>query len=398
MLSPRILHFAKRQIYWDCSTISACETLPEGLPFSLDRFAATDRHWRGRLQETTASAQEVTAATGTNDDSMENFWKNALLKYTQCELTKQEDKAIAIWSIAKLVRDQLARIRQSHNLDGPVDEYGGGLWSIALHEQLAWRARDVHVGARLVDLQAFNPSWSWTSVKGAICAQSRLDERDYYVEQHAGGVVRFHAEDPDGNRDEMPVLKEPFSIDMNGYLEEARLVQDGEQAGGLRVEVLLSTDTGVVVAPSGEESFMVFPDEKLDVATGTPIHCHFVVLAASKEEHFSPAERGEYTQHTTYSGLGLVLEPYEAYSARQRPLFRKALGEFFKKCSKASTSKWDRGIAVGCVANMVKILGREKLLAAGPHFRRLGAVEFRNVSVKTWSVIEGHGRKKFWLD
>jgi hypothetical protein len=194
------------------------------------------------------------------------------------------------------------------------------------------------------------------------------------------------------------VLKEPFSIDMNGYLEEARLVQDGEQAGGLRVEILLSTDTGVVVAPSGEESFMVFPDEKLDVATGTPIHCHFVVLAASKEEHFSSAERGEYTQHITHSGLGLVLEPYEAYSARQRPLFRKALREFFIKCSKASTSKWDRGIAVGRVANLVKVLRREKLLAAGPHFRRLGAVEFRNVSVKTWSVIEGHGRKKFWLD
>jgi hypothetical protein len=397
MLSPRILHFAKRQIYWDCSTISACETLPEGLPFSLDRFAATDRHWRGRLQETTASSQEVTAATGTNDDSMENFWKNALLKYTQCELTKQEDKAIAIWSIAKLVRDQLARIRQSQNLDGPVDEYGGGLWSIALHEQLAWRARDVHVGARLEDLQADFPSWSWTSVKGAICAQSRLDERDYYVEQHAGGVVRFQLEDPNGNRDKMPVLKEPFSIDMNGYLEEARLVQDGGLAGGLRVEILLSMDKGGV-APGGEEVFMVFPDEKLDVATGTPLHCHFAILAASKEEYFSPAERGEYTQHTTYSGLGLVLESYEAYSARQRPLFRKALREFFKKCSKASTSKWDRGIAVGRVANLVKVLRREKLLAAGPHFRRLGAVEFRNVSVKTWSVIEGHGRKKFWLD
>jgi hypothetical protein len=396
MLSPRILHFAKRQIYWDCSTISACETLPEGLPFSLDRFAATDRHWRGRLQETTGSSQEVTVATGTNDDSMENFWKNAVLKYTQCELTKQEDKAIAIWSIAKLVRDQLARIRQSHNLDGPVDEYGGGLWSIALHEQLVWRARDVRVGARLEDLQAGNPSWSWASVNGAICAQSRLDERDYIVEQHAGGVVKFQLEDPNGNRDVMPVLKEPFSIDMNGYLEEVRLVQDGGQAGVLRLEILLSTDT--VAAPSGGEVFMVFPDEKLDVATDAPLHCHFVVLAASKEEHFSPTERGEYIQNTTYSGLGLILEPCEVYSARKRLLFKKVLREFFKKRFDISTSRWDRDIAVGRVASLARILRREKLHAAGPHFRRLGAVEFRNVSVKTWSMIEGHGRKKFWLD
>ena len=396
MLSPRILHFTKYQIYWDCSTISACETLPEGLPFSLDRFASTDRHWRGRLQETAGCSQEVAAVTGTNDDSMENFWKTAVLKYTECELTNQGDKAVAIWSIAKLVRDQLARIRRIESPDGPADEYGGGLWSIALHDQLAWRARDVKEGARLVDLQVGSPSWSWTSVKGAIFAQDRLAWRHYTVQQHEGGDVRFQLEDHNGKRDEMPVLKEPFSMDMNGYLEEACLVQVGEQQGVIRLEIQLFQ--GSAVTSSGEDIFLVHPDEKLNIGMGSPLHCHFAILAASKDEHLTLSERGGYTKSITYNGLGLILEPYQTFRTRQRLLFKKVLGQFFKESFSASTSRWDRDTSVRRVANLSTIMGSDKLHAAGPHFRRLGAVEFRNVTVKTWNAIEGHGRKKFWLD
>jgi hypothetical protein len=327
---------------------------------------------------------------------MEEFWKTALLKYTECDLTNQGDKAVAVWSIAKLVRDQLAHIQQMHNPDGPVDEYGGGLWSIALHNQLAWRARDVNEGARLEDLQAGSPSWSWTSVKGAICAQDRLGWRDYYVERHGGGEVRFQLENSDGNRDEMPVLKEPFSMDMNGYLEEARLVQDGDQPGTLRLEILLSRDC--TATSSGEQMFLVYPDEKLDIAVGLPLHCHFAVLAASKDEYFTLSERGEHTQNTTYNGLGLILEPYEVFRSRQRLLFKEVLSQFFKKSFDINTSRWDRDASVKRVANLGTVLRRDKLHAAGQHFRRIGAVEFRNVTAKTWHAIEGHGRKKFWLD
>ncbi|KAF2465538.1 uncharacterized protein BDR25DRAFT_239391, partial [Lindgomyces ingoldianus] len=49
MISPRILYFARIQIFWDCGTISACESLPSGFPLLLDHLAATDWHWRGHL-------------------------------------------------------------------------------------------------------------------------------------------------------------------------------------------------------------------------------------------------------------------------------------------------------------------------------------------------------------
>lgn len=34
MLSSRIIHFTQSQVFWDCSTMSACEKLPEGIPFA----------------------------------------------------------------------------------------------------------------------------------------------------------------------------------------------------------------------------------------------------------------------------------------------------------------------------------------------------------------------------
>src|SRR6266576_3348812 len=99
MLAPRILHFTKHQIFWDCAEMSSCETLPSGLPQALDRAATSDRHWRGRLLESRSLGYVPVA--GANDDSIEHFWNSAVRRYTSCDLTKGSDKLIAIWGIAK---------------------------------------------------------------------------------------------------------------------------------------------------------------------------------------------------------------------------------------------------------------------------------------------------------
>src|SRR4051812_36542717 len=123
MLSPRIIHFTRSQLFWDCSTLSACESLPHGLPFALSATAAADRHWRGRIQRRNTSQK---ASESIVEDSLEAFWKTVVLHYTSCKLTNQKNKTDAIWSVAKLVRDHLEL----------PDEYGYGLWENMLHEQL----------------------------------------------------------------------------------------------------------------------------------------------------------------------------------------------------------------------------------------------------------------------
>ncbi|KAH7408227.1 heterokaryon incompatibility protein-domain-containing protein [Phaeosphaeria sp. MPI-PUGE-AT-0046c] len=183
MLAPRVLHFTDSQIFWDCGTLSACEGLPNGLPLPLDDSASTDRHWRGRLQESSSLAHAP--LSGVNDDSLEGFWSSAVLNYTRCDLTNQGDKSVAIWSIAKLVRDAWN------------EEYGAGLWGAALEEQLAWRVADTKASERHVHLQWKQPSWSWTSVQGAIVLPERMvAKRCYRVRGHDGHAISFKSEGP----------------------------------------------------------------------------------------------------------------------------------------------------------------------------------------------------------
>ncbi|KAF2440205.1 HET-domain-containing protein, partial [Karstenula rhodostoma CBS 690.94] len=184
MLSPRILHFAASQIFWDCSTLSACEAFPRGLPHALDAKASIDRHWRGRMQRMLSDTPQGYGepVVGANDDSIENFWLSALLSYTSCNLTNQDDKSVAIWSVAKLVRDILG------------EQYGGGLWENNLEEQLAWHSYNMTSEgcSRIPELQSRYPSWSWASIKAPIIAHSRLSKaRQYVVTNHAGDAIRF---------------------------------------------------------------------------------------------------------------------------------------------------------------------------------------------------------------
>ncbi|KAK7985778.1 hypothetical protein PG996_004982 [Apiospora saccharicola] len=104
LLSPRLLHFSRGQIFWDCATLSASEAIPAGLPAVLDEGqTATDRHWRERLQ--VSAAAPMGRIIGTADDSLQAFWASAVLFYTSCNITRQSDRLRAVWGIAKLVRD-----------------------------------------------------------------------------------------------------------------------------------------------------------------------------------------------------------------------------------------------------------------------------------------------------
>ncbi|KAK2017364.1 heterokaryon incompatibility protein [Colletotrichum eremochloae] len=182
MLSPRLLQFGKDQVFWDCATISACETLPAGLPPSLDNKAGVDRHWRQRLQE---AAVTVPSLVKTAEGSPTKFWESAVRAYTSCKLTQHRDKGSAMWGIAKLVRD----------MEG--EEYAHGLWSTRLEEQLAWQvAGEPAVKYPEVDWLLF-PTWSWTCLDVPIQVAPRAPgvSRFYTATDHKGGPVAFRFEE-----------------------------------------------------------------------------------------------------------------------------------------------------------------------------------------------------------
>ncbi|GKT51058.1 uncharacterized protein ColSpa_11239 [Colletotrichum spaethianum] len=179
-------------MFWDCATVSACEALPAGLPQSLDSKAATDRHWRQRLQEADITVRSLVK---TSEDSLEKLWERVVRTYTSCILTKHVDKDNAIWGIAKLMRDMLDQ------------EYAHGLWSGRLEEQLAWqvvcRPKGLDAkkeGPSPTEAKEENPfpHWSWTylDVPIQVVPRFRGNPRFYVATNHEGGKVGFQFKEP----------------------------------------------------------------------------------------------------------------------------------------------------------------------------------------------------------
>lgn len=204
MLAPRILHFSKHQIFWDCTEMSACETLPAGLPLPLDQQSARDRHWRGRLQE---SARGTKLLSGINDDSLDDLWRSTVRDYTSLDLTNQTDKRMAIWGVVK-------RLREIQS-----EEYVAGMWEGALEEQLAWRVVDCTTSKRPSELN-INPTWSWTSVQGAILNPGRSArwQRSYIIRDHAGDRIWFDIGEQ-GIRPGLPTKRSESASDMTRELD-----------------------------------------------------------------------------------------------------------------------------------------------------------------------------------
>lgn len=129
----------------------------------MDKIAGPDRHWRGRLQEH-GSSYDV---SGPNDQPLSVYWQTAVRNYTSCNLTQRSDKLIALWGIAKLIKDNLGV------------EYGEGLWEDNLEDQLAWRVAKCKLTERPVTQKRKIPSWSWASMDGEIIIADKLSDKSH---------------------------------------------------------------------------------------------------------------------------------------------------------------------------------------------------------------------------
>jgi hypothetical protein len=392
MLSPRLLHFAKKQIFWDCATLSACEGYPGGLPFVVDSTARTDRHWRGRLQQ--RSRDQKSLVVGANDDSIETFWQTAVLKYTSCELTKQKDKTVAIWSIAKTVRDITE------------EEYACGLWGYNLEEQLAWEVNDAGKGSRKAELQWRFPSWSWVSVKGSISAAHRIVvHRTYSVKDHNGNPIRLPSPAPPENDSKVPENDKEPNLDMPAAICMRAAVYRGVLARtattSYRLLPMLSTGT---LPPAGSGTIKAFPDEQLDVKIADNLTCIFAILAATQ---YQPETDVPYQQvlapsntSTKYSGVGILLEEPAAAIPRYEPEISRLQQEI--QLITKSTDEWkkkDKLEEIDFTRALLERLSQQASESASgkQYYRRMGAIHFGDIDEEVWQDLMSENESCFWL-
>lgn len=143
-LAPRVLHFGKRQLFWECRKGLASEMHPKGVPSVA---------WVTERDSTLVNARSSFQAAVENKTWLRNDWKSIVITYSRANLTVASDKLVALSGIATEVQ----RITS--------DDYLAGLWRSDLINQLAWYVENWSG----VKPQAYRaPSWSWASVDGQI--------------------------------------------------------------------------------------------------------------------------------------------------------------------------------------------------------------------------------------
>jgi hypothetical protein len=309
MLAPRLLHFSATQVLWDCPTLSACEVLYEGIPQPLDTVPAMERHWRERLLKTREDSSKSSfskARSGSADDSLEDFWARSVLNYTRCSLRyHDQDRLLAIWGVAKLVRDGLREEEQAQREDPAFmeEEYAAGLWRKNLHNQLSWRVVNPGEASRPENLKR-HPSWSWASTIAEIELQPELAGESWFrVRDHQGRDISAEVVGSavTGNPDTQPELADgKGAIAIRGPLVEGICTSDGE---------IRTTQAGPLLADNAEKfrfCLDVSPDR---VVSGGSTCFLLVTLAHATDKEMSKVDAEDSQVAAVLTGAGLVLFP-----------------------------------------------------------------------------------------
>ena len=163
LLAPRILHYGCDQLLWECLELDACETYPDGLPCTdtvprnnwWDVGTRITGRWKGVDLDTQALRKRFALEPGERS-LMYKYWHQLVYVYSLCNLTRAEDKLVAISGLAKRVQSCLD------------DEYLAGLWKGSLPSELLWYAHWSD-GCPKRSSPYHAPTWSWASIERGTC-------------------------------------------------------------------------------------------------------------------------------------------------------------------------------------------------------------------------------------
>ncbi|KAI1390228.1 ER membrane protein SH3-domain-containing protein [Hypoxylon trugodes] len=209
-LSPRIVHFTKNQMYWECLESTHCETDPTGSLLILSRDKGKNnviREYKDpglQLAKSRARLAGIDVG-GVDESTAKHFhyqhWYDMASTYASCGLTKESDRLIAMSGIAKTFQE----------VSG--DKYLAGLWERKIDTELTWITK-AGEGAQVRRSESYAPSWSWVSVTGGG------------VEIKIPGEVAINTK-PLFKLVDMRIVTEPPGGDTTGLLRSAELHIEG---------------------------------------------------------------------------------------------------------------------------------------------------------------------------
>lgn len=164
LLAPRIIHFGIRELSWECHN---------SMVTKVGHFARKS----GERSPKDLLGLARVASTQKDLEGVFHCWAKMLVAYTVCDLTRPNDRLIALSGVAN---------KMSELLD-ENDTYLAGLWLSCLPFLLTWRIErwlerqlgDQPEGFQDADymLGFGGPSWSWASVTNQISYLRSTHER-----------------------------------------------------------------------------------------------------------------------------------------------------------------------------------------------------------------------------
>ncbi|KAF2821373.1 HET-domain-containing protein [Ophiobolus disseminans] len=173
VLSPRIMHFSRTQLFWECHEVIASENYPSGLPlWALPSYRNSPTRLKRHLYQLGLRRADLSLENhkvcrdASNldsqrlpDNELYFSWSAFRITYTKCAMTKEDDMLVAIQGIAQQFGHALG------------DQLVAGLWHSRLLEELCW-FKLFAVKAPRPKWRA--PSWSWASGTGTTWISNTL--------------------------------------------------------------------------------------------------------------------------------------------------------------------------------------------------------------------------------
>ncbi|KAE9369880.1 HET-domain-containing protein, partial [Stipitochalara longipes BDJ] len=154
-LAKRVIHFCRRELFWECREISLCESFPiEVPPPQLLNLGDSSSIRRFKLWE---GSSRLADPLFPRSEALYEVWDDIIKKYSECQLTYSSDRLRAISGVARHLKPIIH------------DQYIVGMWSKYLAAGLAWWIyphRERFAFGEEPDY--FAPSFSWASVKSQI--------------------------------------------------------------------------------------------------------------------------------------------------------------------------------------------------------------------------------------
>lgn len=169
VLSTRILHFGKDQVFFQCNRGIRGEC---GHQYENNVLAGTSPLLI-QLNEVFKSSriEEIRP-------KLQSFWFQLVMEFTARKLTFETDKLPALAGLANQIRRQTGG-----------EQYFAGLWRSCFHRQLLWFVANDDVDRP----DAYrSPSWSWAAVDGRIRYPNMLVLNNWQRDESAIEIVATH--------------------------------------------------------------------------------------------------------------------------------------------------------------------------------------------------------------